>query len=382
LFDLFSVTMTYEITKWPLSRLVELTTSEAINLRPPYQRNDIWTTPAKRRLIQTIHDGFPLPAFFLHETVPNEKYDMVDGQQRTRAIMGYLDRSFKDESGKLYDNSTDASMLNYEIPVIIIRNVEDDGGASIRDFYYRVNKFGTKLSRPEIQKAQYANTPLQALVEEIADTEQWEALELFTDAAQNRMSDLDFIAELLTLLRYGITDKKIQVDRFYEDATFTEESADSLKADFNTVIDRIRALNEAIPISGTRYKQRNDFYTLFHWIHSNPDISLDHLHLMYRILVRVGVDISPSNEECFPLQDYAINCVSQSNSKSAREGRHAFFQDLLQNTSEAPMGVDSDHDENQTLADVMRYYQQTNDRLIRLGAYRVLDPDQLPQAKA
>ncbi len=180
MFDLLLVRIWhYEITKWPLSRLVELTTSEAINLRPTYQRNDIWTTPAKRRLIQTIHDGLPLPAFFLHETVPNQKYDMVDGQQRTRAIMGYLDRSFKDESGKFYDTRTDAEILNYEIPVIIIRNVPDDGGVSIRDFYYRVNKFGTKLNRPEIQKAQYANTPLQTLVEEIADSEQWEELGLF-----------------------------------------------------------------------------------------------------------------------------------------------------------------------------------------------------------
>lgn len=374
--------MAYEITKWPLSRLVKLTTSEAINLRPPYQRNDIWTTPAKRRLIQTIQDGFPLPAFFLHETVPNEKYDMVDGQQRTRAIMGYLDRSFKDESGKLYDESTDAGILNYEIPVIIIRNVPNDGGASIRDFYYRVNKFGTKLNRPEIQKAQYANTPLQALVEGIADSGRWEELGLFTDAAQNRMADLDFIAELLTLLRHGITDKKIHVDRFYGDTTFTEGDAASLAADFDAVISRIKALNDAIPLSETRYRQRNDFYTLFHWVHSNSDIGPDDLLTMYRILVRVGVDISPSNDECFPLQDYAINCVSQSNSKSAREGRHAFFRDLLQNTIAAPMGVDSEHDENPTLADVMRYYQQTNDRLIRVGGYRVLNPDQLPQAKA
>jgi hypothetical protein len=374
--------MAYEITKWPLSRLVELTTSDAINLRPPYQRNDIWTTPAKRRLIQTIHDGLPLPAFFLHETVSNQKYDMVDGQQRTRAIMGYLDGSFKDESGKLYDKGTDAGILNYEIPVIIIRNVPDDGGASIRDFYYRVNKFGTKLNRPEIQKAQYANTPLQTLVEEIADTERWEELGLFTDAALNRMADLDFIAELLTLLRYGITDKKIQVDRFYDDTEFTEENAASLHADFNAVVDRISALNEATPLAGTRYKQRNDFYTLFHWVHSNGDVGQEELLLMYRILVRIGVDISPSNDECFPLQDYAINCVSQSNSKNAREGRDAFFRSVLQNTSETPMGMDSDDDENPTLADVMRFYEQTNDRLIRIGAYRSLNPDQLPQVEA
>ena len=254
----------FEITSWPISRLVELTTSGALNLRPSYQRNDIWTTPAKRRLIETINDGFPLPTFFLHETVLNEKYDMVDGQQRTRAIMGYLDGSFKDDKGKKYDRSTDAVILSYLIPVTIIRFKEEDDGSSIREFYYRVNNFGARLNRPETLKAQYANTPLQLLVEQVVESELWEELGLFTDAAQNRMADLDFIAELLTLLRWGITDKKIHVDRFYDDSTFTVENADSLKAEFNTVIERIMSLNEATPLAGTRYNNATTS-TRFFW---------------------------------------------------------------------------------------------------------------------
>lgn len=372
------MTIDFEITSWPISRLVELTTSGAINLRPSYQRNDIWTTPAKRRLIGTIHDGFPLPTFFLHETVANEKYDMVDGQQRTRAIMGYLDRSFKDEIGKLYDSSTDAAILNYTIPVTIIRSRDLDDGSSIREFYYRVNNFGSRLNRPETLKAQYANTPLQVLVEQVAQSEWWEELGLFTDTAQNRMADLDFIAELLTLLRWGISDKKLQVDKFYNDTSFTKDEAISLGMKFNAVIDRIIELSNVIPISTTRYKQRNDFYTLFHWVNSNAEIGQEDLLFMYQILVRVGKDISPSNDECFPLQDYAINCVSQSNSKNAREARNEFFRALLQNTSPTPMGMDSAQDDNPTLADVMRFYHQTNDHLKQVGPYRVLDPHQLP----
>ncbi len=70
------------------------------------------------------------------------------------------------------------------------------------------------------------------------------------DAALNRMADLDFIAELLTLLRHGITDKKIHVDRFYDDTEFTEENAASLHTDFNAVVDRISALNEALHSRG------------------------------------------------------------------------------------------------------------------------------------
>lgn len=372
----------FEITSWPISRLVKFATTGAINLRPSYQRNDIWTTPGKRRLIGTIHDGFPLPTFFLHETLSNEKYDMVDGQQRTRAILGYLDGSFKDLKGKKYDSTRDAAILKYLIPITIIRTSDSDDGSSIREFYYRVNNYGSRLNRPETLKAQYANEPLQVLVEQVAESEWWEKLGLFTDAAQNRMADFDFIAELLTLLRWGISDKKLQVDKFYNDASFTIDEALPLGAKFNAVIDRISALNDVVPISTTRYKQRNDFYTLFHWVNSNDDIGPEDLLVMYKILVRVDKDISPSNDKCFPLQDYAINCVSQSNSKKAREGRHQFFCALLQNTSPTPMAMDSDQDENPTLADVMRFYQLKNDHLIPVGTYRLLAPDQILPVKA
>ena len=46
--------------------------------------------------------------------------------------------------------------------------------------------------------------------------------------------------------------------------------------------------------------------------------------------------ISPSNDEYDLFKEYAINCVSQSNSKRAREQRLSFFEALLANQSNDP----------------------------------------------
>lgn len=49
--------------------------------------------------------------------------------------------------------------------------------------------------------------------------------------------------------------------------------------------------------------------------------------------------ITPSNDEYELFKEYAINCVSQSNSKRARERRLLFFEDLLANISNNPTEV-------------------------------------------
>ena len=51
----------------------------------------------------------------------------------------------------------------------------------------------------------------------------------------------------------------------------------------------------------------------------------------YQILIKIGPFIKPSQEDCDPLMNYALHCVSQSNSNTAREERQRFFIDLFLN---------------------------------------------------
>ena len=77
--------MEYLIEKWDLKRLLETLETGKLNLNPPYQRNPIWTKSTQKHLIQSIKKGIPIPNIFLFRT-SDGTYDMVDGQQRTRAI--------------------------------------------------------------------------------------------------------------------------------------------------------------------------------------------------------------------------------------------------------------------------------------------------------
>ncbi|GAB2769878.1 hypothetical protein GCM10027275_10510 [Rhabdobacter roseus] len=360
--------MDFVIEEWTLSDLIFKHEHGYINLNPPYQRGDIWTMPAKKKLIESIKLKYPLPAFFLFKNEVS-KYEMVDGQQRTRTILGYAKGLFPDINKQEFEDSDKDFFLNhYKISVFVITIATQ---SEIEDFYYRVNKFGTKLNRPEILKAQYSNSPLQNLIERISDSPQFESIELFTQSTLNRLTDFDFIGELLGILKFGITDKKLSVDRWYQDSTFSEPQAEELERRFFVILDDVIRFNEIYPLKNTRYRQRNDFYTLFCFLINTQELKKSSLDHFYKILVLIGEDISPSQEECFAFQEYATNCVSQSNSKNAREERLRFFNELLLNTIQSPISTESK--ENLTIVDVLNFYHLPEDSLVMVENYTTID---------
>ncbi|MBS1733621.1 MAG: DUF262 domain-containing protein [Bacteroidetes bacterium] len=356
--------MNFSFEEWTLKKLIEIYDSKKLNLNPPYQRGDIWTLPAKKKLIDSIKLDYPLPAFFLY--LDGNNYEMVDGQQRTRTILGYSKGLFPDLN-KIKIDKTDQSFFfeKYKISICLIKEAK---AQEIEDFYYRVNKFGTKLNRPEIIKSQYANTNLQNLVEKIADSSNFDSLNLFTDKNLDRLNDLDFVAELLTLTRFGITERKFTVDKFYEDKDFNVAEAEDLEKRFNKILSIIHLLNQLYPIKNTRYKQRADFYTLFSFLSCHPDLNQESIEHFYKILVLIGDDISPSQEKCFALQEYAINCVSLSHTEKARKMRLNFFEQLLLNQDPTPLISER----NLILMDIMIFYHLLDSDLENHGLYKVI----------
>lgn len=366
--------MRYYFENWSISTLLNLYEENRLDLNPPYQRNDIWSIPAKKKLIDTIKEGFPLPNFFLYL---NDKgiYEMVDGQQRTRTFLGYVSDLFPD-SNKIWFKESDQNliMFNYMLMIIIITDVENH--KKITDFYYKVNKFGTKLNRPEIIRSEHFDNPVQKLIEDISYSPEFKELELFSENSENRLMDQDFIGELLALIRYDITDKKDYVEKLFEE--FEEKILELLSLDsiFKNILFKIKNLNDYFPIKETRYKQRNDFYTLFSFIKKHPEINEKALLYMYEILIKVDSEISPSNEECFAFQNYAYNCVSQSNSKKAREARLKFFEELLLNTrNDFPTEEISEFDND--FHEILNYYKFNNSDLVEINNWFLLPKDKM-----
>jgi hypothetical protein len=337
--------MDYNIVYWTIADLIKHIKENKLNLNPPYQRNFIWSKRDQNELIDSIlNQKFPLPTFFLRK-FENGNYEMVDGQQRTRTILAYNKRNFEGEVISELVAEEKEKFYNYKLSITIIESLEETD--SIEEFYARVNKTGRKLNKPELNKAEYFYTEFLDLNTILAGLEEFKSLELFTDASTIRMNDIDFVSELVTQLEFGLTEKKDKVDYLYE-TDIDNEKKEELKSKFIRVLNKIIILNSIYPINKTRYRQRNDFYTLFGFINKYSEISNKALNYFYKILIYISDEISPSNDFCYPLKEYAINCVSQSNQKKARQKRLQFFEDLLLNKQKTP---------NQSQQQIIEFYE-------------------------
>lgn len=336
--------MKFRIEVWSIEKIKEKYDEGKINLNPPYQRRFIWSLKDQQILIQSILRGYAIPNIFLFEQ-KNDVFDMVDGQQRTRTILAFVENQFKTIIGSTYNTIKDKNSFDkYKIPVTIIEEIQQD--ESIEEFYSLVNKSGIHLNRPELKKAEYFDTNFLKLITELSNNHEFQSLDLFTELTSRRMNDLDFVSELVAYLIDGISDKKNKVDKVFEN-DISENEYYQLKLRFESILSVFVKLNLMFPIKKTRYRQRNDFYTLFGFIDDNLQLSINTFEYFYQLLLIFNDDINPSNEKCEPFQLYAFHCISQSNSKNAREERRKIISAIFLNKNARP---------NKTQRSILNFY--------------------------
>ena len=369
--------MIYKIEKWTIKKLLDYYEKDKINLSPPYQRNEIWSLKDQQYLIKSIKNNWPIPNFFIL-VKEDESFEMVDGQQRSRTIIGYWNGKFKDENKEIFldefkKNQSNKEklekFLKYNLVVIKIAKLMKE--ESIEEFYALVNSSGLHLNRPELKKAEYFNTKFLELITELIDNNDIKELNIFSKITSERMNDLEFVSELVALIKYGISEKKEKVNSMYE-LDITLEEYEKLKIKFLSVINIIKDFNSITPIRNTRYRQKNDFYSLYYFLLKNNDLDRETLKYFYKLLVKVSPEIKPYQENCEPFRNYAINCVTQSNSKNAREERNRFLCGFFLNKKNTP---------NDTQEAIMNFYGVDYSNTKSMSGYTLIDIDKIQKSE-
>ena len=232
---------------------------------------------------------------------------MIDGQQRARTIIGYWKNLIVDHENLTFEQRlekarvrrrTSSDFLAYRLNVTVVTEIHDD--ESIEQYYALLNSSGLRLNRPELKKAEYFTTNFLKLVLECSDDETLRSLRLFTESSSARMNDVDFVSELIALIKFGISDKKEKVDQLYED-DITLGELRALKAEFRKAVEVFGRCNHITPILRTRKKQSMNSIAVFYFFHTIREAKPATLDKFYRVLVKVGHHIRPSQTECEPL---------------------------------------------------------------------------------
>lgn len=215
--------MKYTNVEWTIDHLMQLIDNKSIDLRPPYQRNFIWSTKDQKLLIDSIRKGYPLPNFFILKE--NNKYEMVDGQQRAITIHKFINNEFADSERRYYKDYSAIDFMKYRLNIVILENFDKSRNESKEDFFYLVNKRGIQLNPSEVNHAYHHDKDFMMLVNKLTEYQNLIELDIFSDKNILRMNDRSLVEELAAYMFRGITDKRNAVeDLFYMTISESEAS--------------------------------------------------------------------------------------------------------------------------------------------------------------
>lgn len=128
-----------------------------LNIRPPYQREFRYDEVQQRAVIETIIKKFPLNIMYWSKEVDGT-FEMIDGQQRTLSICGFVQHDFNiyDKDGGIlyFDRLTEDEQnefLNYELMVYFCEGSQPEK----LDWFRVINIAGEKLFDQELRNAVY-----------------------------------------------------------------------------------------------------------------------------------------------------------------------------------------------------------------------------------
>lgn len=227
-----------------------------INTNPDYQRPSVWTKAQKQLLIDSILRDYDIPKIYLHKT-GKDSYDVIDGQQRIRAIWSFYDDEFKlSKEAEPVDGLPVANLKYSELPIdiativdsynldfVILENEDED---EIREMFLRLQN-GTTLKAQEKRNAMPGN--MRNFVKKVAQHEFFQKVNF-----KNSRYTYDLIAAQMCLLSIkgsicNIKDKDL--NEMYENKRDFDENSKEAK----TVVRILNYLNTMFPQKAPELKR-------------------------------------------------------------------------------------------------------------------------------
>ncbi|MFA6187393.1 MAG: DUF262 domain-containing protein, partial [Phycisphaerae bacterium] len=154
-----------EYEKLVVQDLLNFNKNNELNLNPWYQRRSVWTQPQKAYLINTLFEKKPIPSLYIRHSLDIEAEksirEVVDGQQRIRAILEYLDDSFMAKHPR-YPNRVKYSQLNrkdiesFKLTSLSVGYLLGTTDEDVIEIFGRLNSVAKTLNAQEKRNAKFS----------------------------------------------------------------------------------------------------------------------------------------------------------------------------------------------------------------------------------
>lgn len=223
--------------KATVQNLHYLLQQKKIDLNPDYQRGSVWTRSQKQLLIDSLLNNIDIPKLYWREVQSGKfEHEVVDGQQRLRAISEFLENIYrmssdaddvdghevKNREFKSLHTTLQMKLLNEQLDIVKLSSAYTD--ADVEDMFLRLQN-GTPLNAPEKRRAYAGN--MRKVVAKLARNPVFKLCAF----GNERFGHEDAAAKILHLmLSGGITDiKPGAIKRTYTNHTDITDSHPTVK---------------------------------------------------------------------------------------------------------------------------------------------------------
>lgn len=247
--------------------------NDELKLDPWYQRRSVWTPAQKSYLINTLFVKKPIPTVYLRHYLDIEKEksikEVVDGQQRLRAIIGYLADDFPARHPShpkpvKYSELTPKEKADLRMTKLSTGVLVNSSESDVIEIFGRLNSVSKALNAQEKRNAKHSGLFKQFCLANAAKrVSYWRETNIFTATDISRMDEVQFISDITLNFIKGLSDySSAKLDALYTE--YEDQFPDEKK--MQARIDRVfQILNSvtAETIRDTIFSRSPIFFSLF-----------------------------------------------------------------------------------------------------------------------
>lgn len=327
----------FDSRTYSINDFIEWEDRKQLEISPKFQRRSVWSPQAKSYLIDTILKDKPLPKIFIRATTdPKSKIttrEIVDGQQRIRAILSFVKDGFKiskvhneEYGGKTYSElpeEVQTDFLKYELSVDLLLDLSD---RDVLDVFARLNTYSVSLNKQELFNAKYFGYFKQLVYKISGDYYAfWTENKIFTDTKIMRMGEAELVTDLAIAAIDGIQSKKA-AEKYYSKYDDVFEQKKQIQQNIHAIMDMIGNLfGNTLSISN--FRTVPNFYGLF--------VALYHMNYGIKGLEAPRISI---NESSYPR---VRNIIEEINNiiEMGIEGVQRDYQPFVKSTKDATTDI-------------------------------------------
>lgn len=212
----------YEIFTYPADFTLEVLVNkwnQGEIIVPKFQRQYVWNQVQASRLVESFLLGLPVPPIFLYQQKEDNKFLVIDGQQRLTSISYFFEGYFGEETkgkrlsfrlsglnkqsqvaNKTYDDLNEADQRKLNTAVLrsfVIKQLNPQDDTSIYHIFSRLNTGGTLLKGQEIRNCVY-HGEFNDLLNDLNEMDEWRKVIGKAKADRNK-KDVELVLRFFAL---------------------------------------------------------------------------------------------------------------------------------------------------------------------------------------